>query len=217
MQRQEFFKKLGDEMGGHPLKVRLEEELKDHLEDTVMFRNQNIVDGIERLGSPQKISKHIKSIDSFFYVNLSFLFIAFLYFMFLVVGILSFYFHVSSSVFVLFGKIYLISMPFMVGLLCVFYRKILAISVKKVFYYTFFISLTFGLIRMIFLKTMPYFLPWVTWKIMYAYAWDFVADSGFIETVFNSLLFSSISVLVVVVGNGFKKSSSTKNPPMVGA
>jgi hypothetical protein len=24
-------------------------------------------------------------------------------------------------------------------------------------------------------------------------------------------------VLVVVVGNGFKKSSSTKNPPMVGA
>lgn len=60
---QEFFKKLEDKAESHPLKDRLEEELKDHAEDSAAFRKQSIEQSVKRLGTPRRIIKELRDAD----------------------------------------------------------------------------------------------------------------------------------------------------------
>jgi hypothetical protein len=70
----DFFKKLEEKTDGHPLKQRLEEELKEHVEDTIELRKQSIDQSIARLGTPDKIGGELKQI--YFSVKRFFVYLA---------------------------------------------------------------------------------------------------------------------------------------------
>lgn len=59
---QEFFKKLKNKSGGHPLKERLAEELKGHVEDSIAYKKESVDHSIERLGKPGKIARELKEV-----------------------------------------------------------------------------------------------------------------------------------------------------------
>jgi hypothetical protein len=59
---QEFFKKLQNKAGDHPLKNRLEEELKEHVEDSALYKKESLDQSMTRLGKPKKIARELKDI-----------------------------------------------------------------------------------------------------------------------------------------------------------
>ena len=58
----EFFNKLDSKAGNHPLKERLAEELKDHIEDVVFNKKESVDQSVARLGKPGKIAGELKEI-----------------------------------------------------------------------------------------------------------------------------------------------------------
>ena len=60
---QEFFEKINNKAKNHPLKDRLEEELRDHLEDAGAARQQTLEQSIDRLGTPRKIIRELRDAD----------------------------------------------------------------------------------------------------------------------------------------------------------
>lgn len=62
-QKQEFFKKIDDKAGQHPLKDRLQEELREHIDDATISRRHTVEQSIERLGAPQRIVRELRNAD----------------------------------------------------------------------------------------------------------------------------------------------------------
>ena len=210
MHKQEFFKKLEDEVGNHPLKDRIKEELQEHVDDSVEFQKRAADESIERLGSPFTIASNLKEI--FFSFKRFVIYTAVYFVVLLPLSVLvsisllkgQYLFDAFTGGFAEFFTIIVSSIVgFIFG-----YKKRFEYSQKEILIY----GIGVEVIRII----ITIILMTFTTRLYFMFDPDVrpYVPFMFLVELFLGGLFSWIGA---VIGGEFHKNSVTKNPPMVGA
>lgn len=212
MHEQEFFKKLKSKAGDHPLKKRLEEELKEHVEDSIELRKQSVDQTVARLGKPARIARDLREIH-FSFKRLLIYLLAYLVVLTLV-SAPAYYIifdRFAISLFDLLSPFFIIVVSPIVACIFAFPRKrFLGYSQKEVVVYGASVEIgkaVLALSLMIFTDLKQYTVlndpdvrPDIPQMIL-----------------FRVILGAIFSWIGGVIGNAFKKKSSAGNPPMMSA